>query len=409
MSKKIIVIGGGAAGMMAAISADIQGAEVLLLERNDRLGKKILATGNGRCNYTNKNLSIKNYHGENPKFAYSGLSQFNVDNTIDFFEVLGITPAMGEGGKIFPLSFQSASMVDILRHEIENSKIKLITEAYVRSIVKKNDSFKVILKDKREFGSDKVIVATGGMALPNSGSDGNGYKLCQDLGHTSIDIVPGLVQIHLEGSHFKRLNGTKFVGKAELYIDGKFSIEDTGDILFTSYGISGPPILNLSRTALYNLSKGKRVEIKVSIIHHMKLEKLYEYLSYRFAIMTKKTVEMALIGFINKNLIVPILIESGIDKNKMASNLSKEEVRALSNILNSWSFKVTGSQPWAHAQVTAGGINTDEVNNKTMESKIVKGLYIAGELLDVDGDCGGYNLQWAWSSGYIAGERAALN
>ena len=409
MSKKIIVIGGGAAGMMAAISANIQGAEVVLLERNDRLGRKILATGNGRCNYTNKNLSIKNYHGENPKFAYSGLSQFNVGSTIDFFEVLGITPAMGEGGKVFPLSFQSSSMVDILKHEIENSKIKLITEAYAETIIKNNNKFKVILKDKREFESDKLIIATGGMALPNSGSDGNGYGLCEDMGHTIIDIVPGLVQLHLEGDHFKRLNGTKFVGRAELYVDGKFLMEDTGDILFTSYGISGPPILNLSRAAIYNLNKGRNTEIKVSIIHHMKLEKLYEYLSYRFAIMTKKTVEMALIGFINKNLIIPLLRDVEIDKNKMASNLSKEEVRALSNILNSWTFRVTGSQPWAHAQVTAGGVNTDEVNNKTMESKIVKGIYIVGELLDVDGDCGGYNLQWAWSSGYIAGERAALN
>ena len=409
MSKKIIVIGAGAAGMMAAISANIQGAEVVLIERNDRLGKKLLATGNGRCNYTNKNLSIKNYHGENPKFAYSGLSQFNVDNTIDFFEVMGITPALGDGGKVFPLSFQSSSMVDILRFEIENSKIKLITDAYVSKIESSKDKFRVILKDNKSFESDSLIIATGGMALPNSGSDGNGYKLCEELGHTIIDIVPGLVQLNLEGDHFKRLNGTKFLGRAELYVDGKISIEDTGDILFTSYGISGPPILNLSRTAIYNLNKGKNVEVRVSIIHHMNLEKLYEYLSYRFAIMTKKTVEMALIGFINKNLIIPLLREIGMDKNKMAKNLSSKEIRSLSKILNSWTFKVNGNQPWAHAQVTAGGVNTDEVNNKTMESKLVKGLYIVGELLDVDGDCGGYNLQWAWSSGYIAGERAALN
>ena len=299
-------------------------------------------------------------------------------------------------------------MVDILRFEIENSKIKLITDAYVSKIVPSKDKFKVILKDNKSFESDSLIIATGGMALPNSGSDGNGYKLCEELGHTIIDIVPGLVQLNLEGDHFKRLNGTKFLGRAELYVDGKISIEDTGDILFTSYGISGPPILNLSRTAIYNLKKGKNVEVRVSIIHHMNLEKLYEYLSYRFAIMTKKTVEMALIGFINKNLIIPILREIGMDKNKMARNLSNKEIRSLSKILNSWTFKVNGNQPWAHAQVTAGGVNTDEVNNKTMESKLVKGLYIVGELLDVDGDCGGYNLQWAWSSGYIAGERAAL-
>lgn len=409
MGEKIIVIGGGAAGMMAAISANLNGADVTLLERNDRVGKKILATGNGRCNYTNKNLSIKNYHGENSKFAYSGLSQFNVDTTIEFFEMMGITPALGDNGKVFPLSFQSSSMVDILRYEIENKGIKLVLNAFVSGIKKDKGQFEVRLKDNKIFKGDKVIVATGGMALPNSGSDGNGYKLCEDLGHSIVEIIPGLVQLNLEGKHFKALNGTKFLGRAELYIDDKMVMEDSGDILFTSYGISGPPILNLSRTALYNLNKGKKVEIRVSIIHHMDLEKLYEYLLYRFSLMGEKSVEMALIGFINKRLIIPVLNTINLDKNKNVASLSKEETRRLSQILHSWDFKVTGSQPWANAQVTAGGVNTDEINNKTMESKIVKGLYIVGELVDIDGDCGGFNLQWAWSSGYLAGENAALN
>ncbi len=409
MGKKVIVIGGGAAGMIAAISAKINGAQVVLLERNDRVGKKLLATGNGRCNYTNKSLSVKNYHGENSKFAYSVLSQFNVDSTIEFFEMMGISPALGDAGKVFPLSFQSSSMVDLLKFEIENEGINLITEAYVWDIKKHKDKFIVTLKDNRVFQGDRVILATGGMALPNSGSDGNGYNLCQAMGHTTIRTFPGLVQLNLEGNHFKSLNGTKFVGRAELYVDGKVLLKDTGDILFTSYGISGPPILNLSRTAIYNLNKGKKVEVRVSIIHHMNIEELYEYLIYRFSLMGKKTLEIALIGFINKKLIIPILKTIALNKNKNVGDLSKEEISKLSEILNSWSFTVIGSQPWANAQVTAGGVNTDEVNNKTMESKIVSGLYIVGEILDIDGDCGGYNLQWAWSSGYIAGERAALN
>lgn len=409
MGKKIIVVGGGASGMIAAIAANLNGGDVTLIERNDRVGKKLLATGNGRCNYTNKNLSIKNYHGENPKFAYSVLSKFNVDTTIEFFEMMGITPALGDEGKVFPLSFQSSSMVDILRYEIENSGIKLITEAYVSSIKKNKNKFHIELKDNRNLEADKVIVATGGMALPNSGSDGNGYNICESLGHSIVDIIPGLVQLNLEGDYFKALNGTKFVGRVELYIDDKMVLEDTGDILFTSYGISGPPILNLSRTALYNLNKKKRVDIKVSVIHHMNIEKLYEYLLYRFSLMGKKTIEIALIGFINKKLIIPMLKIANLNKNKNVADLSKEEIRKLSEILISWTFKVNGSQSWANAQVAAGGVNTDEVDNKTMESKIVEGLYIVGELLDIDGDCGGYNLQWAWSSGYIAGEKAALN
>lgn len=409
MRNKVIVIGAGAAGMMAAISANLNGAEVILLERNDRVGRKLLATGNGRCNYTNRNLSIKNYHGENPKFAYSGLSQFNVDSTIEFLETIGVTPSIEDNGKIFPLSYQSSSMVDILKYEIDSENVNLITGAYVTDIEKDREKFKVILKDKRVFQADRVIISTGGMALPNSGSDGNGYQLCKKLGHTIIEPFPGLVQLKLQGDHFKSLNGTKFLGRAELYVDDKILLSDTGDILFASYGISGPPILNLSRSAIYNLNRNKKVEVRVSIIHHMDLENLYEYLLYRFSLMGKKTVEIALIGLINKKLILPILKNVNINKEKNSADLTKEEIRRLTEILNSWSFNVIGSQPWANAQITAGGINTNEVHSKTLESKIIKGIYIVGEILDIDGDCGGYNLQWAWSSGYIAGEKAALN
>ena len=408
MSNRIIVIGGGAAGMMAALAAKEHGSEVLILERNDRVGKKLLATGNGRCNYTNINLNINNYHGNNPKFSYGGLSEFNVDKTIEFFEKLGITPAIEDNGKVFPLSFQASSVLDVLRYEIEDRGIELITEAQVSEIKKKN-GFSVILKDKTTFIGDKVIIATGGMALPSSGSDGSGYTICKKLGHTITDIFPGLVQLKLESKFLKSLDGVKFFGIAGIYIDNKLIIEDKGDILFTSYGISGPPILQLSRTALDYLNKGKNVELRVSIIHTKTEEELFEYILNRFNLMPKKTIETGLIGLVNKRLIIPILKEINIDKEKIISSLSKEEIRKLANILISWRFKVVGSQSWGNAQITAGGVNTDEVDNKTMESKIVKGIYIVGELLDIDGDCGGFNLQWAWSSGYIAGLNAARN
>lgn len=408
MNNRVIIIGGGAAGMMAAVSARINGGDVILLERNDRVGKKLLATGNGRCNYTNRYLSIDNYHGLNPRFAFSALSQFDVDTTIDFFERLGITPAVEDSGKVFPLSFQASSILDVLRYEIDNIGVQLITEAYVVNIVKKNE-FTVKLKDGRSFVGDKVILATGGMALPASGSDGNAYNLCKDLGHSMTEVFPGLVQLKLESDYLKTLEGVKFIGRAGIYVDNKMVLEDMGDILFTSYGISGPPILQLSRRALENLNKRKDVDLKVSIIHSKSEEELFEYLTNRFVLMPTKTVETGLIGLINKRLIIPILKELDIDKNKGISNLSKEEIRGLAGILTSWSFKVTGSQSWSHAQVTAGGVDTKDINNKTMESKVIKGLYIVGELLDIDGDCGGFNLQWAWSSGYIAGENAAIS
>ncbi|MCK9444944.1 MAG: NAD(P)/FAD-dependent oxidoreductase [Tissierellaceae bacterium] len=406
MGNKIIVVGGGASGMMAAIIAKRHGGDVTILERNDRVGKKILATGNGRCNYTNKFLNINNYHGNNPKFAFSPLSVFNVDMTIDFFERLGITPAVEDNGKVFPLSFQSSSMLDILRYEIEDLKIELITEAYVIDI-KRSKRFTVRTKDGRVFHSDKLILATGGMSLPASGSDGNGYSLSKKLNHKITDVFPGLVQLKLESNLLKPMDGVKFVGRAGVYLADKLILEDIGDILFTSYGISGPPILQISRTALKYLRDGKEAKLKVSIIHTKTCEELSYYLENRFSQMKSRTIEGSLIGLVNKRLIIPILKELNIDKNKNANKLTREEIKSIADLLTSWEFKIIGSQSWAHAQATAGGVSTHEINNQTMESKIVDGLYIIGELLDIDGDCGGFNLQWAWSSGYVAGLHAA--
>ncbi|MCF6465826.1 NAD(P)/FAD-dependent oxidoreductase [Clostridium sp. Cult2] len=405
---KVLVVGGGAAGMMAAISARNQGADVIILERNNRVGRKILATGNGRCNYTNVNLSIENYHGENKKFPYSCLSQFNVDETINFFEVLGITPAIEEDGKVFPLSFQSSSVLDVLRFELEYLDIEVMTEAYVVDIKNNNNNFILTLKDGREIYGDRVILATGGNAAPNTGSDGNGYVLAQELGHSLIEVFPGLVQLKLEGDLFKQVDGVKFIGTAGLYDKNKLLKEDSGDILFTNYGISGPPILQLSRTALYYLKKGKSIQLKVSIIHTRTQEELFDYLQYRFGFMPKKTIEIGLIGLINKRLILPILNETAIDKNKLIAHLSNEEVRKISAILTDLRFNIIGSKSWDNAQITAGGIVTNEIENSTMESKLVKGLFFAGEIMDIDGDCGGFNLQWAWSSGYVAGRNASL-
>jgi len=405
---KVLVVGGGAAGMMAAISAKINGAEVVVLERNNRVGKKILATGNGRCNYTNINLSIDNYHGKNPKFAYSCLSKFGVAETLDFFERLGITPAIEEKGKVFPLSFQSSSVLDVLRFELEDLGVELLTDVFVIGI-NKGEKFELILEDGRKVYGDKVILATGGCAAPNTGSDGNGYTLAKSMGHSIVEVFPGLVQLKLEGDIFKQVDGVKFVGTAGLYVGNELIKEDRGDILFTNYGISGPPILQLSRTALEYLNNNKAIELKVSIIDRKTEKELFDYLIYRFGFMAKKTIEKGLIGLINKRLIPPILKEVNIDKNKQIAYLSNEEVRRLANILTDWRFNISGSKSFKDAQVTAGGINTDEIDSSTMESKLIEGLYFAGEIVDIDGDCGGFNLQWAWSSGYIAGENASLD
>lgn len=406
MGNRIIVVGGGAAGMMAAIVAKRNGSDVILLERNDRVGKKLLTTGNGRCNYTNLYTSLNNYHGEDTSFIEDALCEFNVNKTIEFFEKLGITPATEDNGKVYPLSFQASSMLDVLRYELEYQGVQLITDAYVVDIYKKK-KFIVKLKDGRDFSCDKIILATGGMAMPVSGSDGNGYSLAKKLGHTITDIFPGLVQLKLEGDIFKQVNGVKFVGTAGIYHKGKLIAKDRGDILFTDYGISGPPILQISRMANELLNKNEKVEIKVSIIDTKSAEELKVYLIKRFNNMPMKTIEEALIGLINKRLILPVLKELNIDKKNTAGNIDEKDIIKIANLLTSWSFKIIGNKGWGQAQVTAGGVNTSEVNSKTMESKIVEGLYLVGEILDVDGDCGGFNLQWAWSSGYVAAINAA--
>lgn len=405
--NRVLIIGGGAAGMMAAISAKNQGAEVTILERNDRIGKKILATGNGRCNYANVNMTINNYHGTNPKFAYSPLSKFGINKTIEFFEQLGITPAIEEDGKVFPLSFQSSSVVDVLRYELEDLHIEIMTEAYVVDI-EKEEKFILTLESGKKVYGDKVILTTGGKAAPNMGTDGNGYVLAQKLGHSLIKPFQGLVQLELEGKFFKQVDGVKIKGRAGLYNGDKLIREDRGDVLFTSYGISGPPILQLSRTALEYLDKNKNIELKVSIINTKNEEELYEYLYYRFGFMSKKTIEIALIGLINKRLIIPILKEIKLDKDKIVAHLSSKEIRQIAKILTDLRFNIIGGKSWKDAQVTAGGISTNEIENSTMESKLVEGLYFAGEIVDIDGDCGGFNLQWAWASGYISGENAGL-
>ena len=308
MGNKIIIIGGGPSGMMAAIIARRNGSDVILLERNNRVGKKLLTTGNGRCNYTNLNLNINNYHGNNPSFAEQALSELNVDKTLDFFESLGITPADEDNGKVYPLSFQASSMLDILRFEMEFQGVNVITDAFV-SDIKKKDKFIVRLKDDRTFLGDKVILATRGMAMPVSGSDGTGYTLAKSFGHSVTDIFPGLVQLKLEGSIFKQINGVKFIGTAGIYHKNRLIVEDKGDILFTDYGISGPPILQISRKAMDLMNEGQDVEIRISILSKTK-EEVRDYLQMRFNKLGTRNMDEVLIGMINKKLIIPILKEN---------------------------------------------------------------------------------------------------
>jgi predicted Rossmann fold flavoprotein len=410
------VVGGGAAGMTAAVAAGRLGAAVTILEKNPRVGKKILATGNGRCNFTN--IKIKGeqahtyYHGANPEFARSALASFSVDDTLEFFEGLGIAHKAEDEGKVFPRSDQASSILDVFLYELNRLGVNILCEARVVDI-RKDDEFRVELENGEIYRGDAVIIATGGKAAPATGSDGDGFLLAKKLGHTVTDLFPALVQLMLEGAFFPRIAGVKLVGTAEILYNNESLARDRGDILFANYGVSGPPILQISRKAGELLNAGKEAYLKINIMDTFTREELRQLLKKRFQTGPKKTVDFSLVGLINKRLIPVILMEAGIGRKPKdwqfpAAALSAAEQERILQILTGWRFKIRRIRSWPSAQVTAGGVDTWEIDERTMESKLVKGLFFAGEVIDIDGGCGGYNLQWAWSSGYTAGRNAAV-
>lgn len=394
--------------MLAAISAARLGAHVTILEKNPRVGKKILATGNGRCNFTNVNAGYSCYSSENPGFVQKALSDFTASDAISFFEELGIQHKVEEMGKVFPMSDQASSILDVLLYELNRLGVNIICDSNVVDIIPENGSFILKTKDGNKYRGDSVVLAPGGKAMPSSGSDGYGYDLALKLGHTMTDTFPALVQLMLEGDYFKRIDGVKFIGTAEIIDNNGSVIKDRGDILFTNYGVSGPPVLQISRKAGELLKSGKQATLKISILDTMSKEEVTDLIDRRFKTDLNKTLEFSFVGLINKRLIPVVLLQAGIsDLKRPVSGITSKERDRIAEILTDWRFNIRGTKSWPSAQVTAGGINTREIDENTMESFLIKGLYFAGEIMDVDGMCGGYNLQWAWSSGFIAGRSAA--
>ena len=382
----VAIVGGGASGIMAAIFAARCGASVAILEKKPRIGKKILATGNGRCNFTNVNACSKDYNSE---FVGPALDMFSSKDAIDFFCELGLLSREEAEGRVYPLSGQATAVLDVLRMETDRLRVKVITEFDVTDI-KKKDNFFAISGNGETIKAKKVIVSTGGMAAPKSGSDGSGYRLLKKLGHKTGAIVPALVQLKTA----KSVGGVRAYGKVSLS-DGRF---EQGEIQFNNYGISGIPVFGLAKY----VKQGDKVF--VDLLPDYTQEEVVELLEKR----PLQTMETYLIGIINKALGQLLLKECGISPlSRRSDTLTKAEIEKIAKMLKAWRFDVTGVMPWENAQVTSGGIVLEEVNSKTMESKLVKGLYITGELLDIDGPCGGYNLQWAWSSGALAGREAA--
>ena len=395
---KVGIIGAGASGVFAALILKQNYIDTTVIERNANALKKIYATGNGRCNFTNRNVSYKNYHGENPKFTISAIKKFDNNNVIEFFNDMGIPEVELENGKIFPKSLQASSIVKQMMCLANHLEVEFIFDSFVDDVRKNGDVFEVKSNDSI-YKFDYLIVACGSKAYKKSGSDGNGYILMKKLGHNIVKTHPGIVQLKLNGDSFKKMSGTKFKANAKLVVDGKEVFEFYHDVLFTDYGISGPTILQLSGEAIRAKNNGLDVKIRIDTVD-LDENKLYEHLIYIISLNYYKKIKELLVGLINDNLIEEVLNQTGINYDINVCELSKEEIYKLAHTLKNLEFSVSGYKDEDSGQITCGGVDTDEINPSTMESKKIKNLYIIGEIMDVDGDCGGYNLQWAFSSAY---------
>lgn len=402
----VAVIGGGAAGLMSAITAARTGAKVVILEHNDKTGKKILSTGNGKCNYTNEQQGVSYYRGENPAFVVSVFEQFGFCETVDFFEEIGITPKI-KNGYYYPASEQAAAVLEVLRLEANYLRVREICNCNINTVKRRKKDF-LLETSVGNFIGKSVIFATGLLAAPKSGSDGSSFSHLERFGHHFIDVVPALIPLIAKQSFFKQLAGIRTEMRAVLYINKKETITEYGELQLTDYGVSGIPIFQLSRFAAKALHQKKQVHLLLDFLPNQTKEETFALLEKRLLKNEqKKTMCECFVGLFHKKLAEVFLREAAIPLGDSPKKLRPEQIQRLTEIIKGLRVDITGCKSFEQAQVCAGGIDTGEICPETMESKLVPGLYFAGELIDIDGRCGGYNLQWAWSSGYVAGIHAA--
>lgn len=414
MTNKVLIIGAGASGMMAAIQAARSGAEVTVLEHMDRVGKKILSTGNGRCNLTNRYQDETCYRCGQTGFVREVLRQFSVEDTLDFFKGLGILPK-DRNGYIYPNSDQASSVLDVLRMEMEHLGIGVLLNCKVTDIQKtgKNEKTRFSVQTNQgELQAERLILAAGSKAAPVTGSDGSGYELARLLGHEIVTPLPALVQLRCREKHYKQLAGIRTDAKITL-MGGKEEAwavlaREQGELQLTDYGISGIPTFQVSRYASIALHKGQKVKAVIDFLPQMEEWEAEKMLKLRCRQMNYKTAEEWMTGLLNKKLGLVLLKLSGISPQQNMTQVTGPQWKELMKNLKSYETFIAGTNPFENAQVCCGGVDVTEVTAATMESRKVPGLYFAGEILDVDGICGGYNLQWAWSSGASAGRHAAV-
>jgi predicted Rossmann fold flavoprotein len=407
MSKKVVVIGAGAAGLMAAGKAASRGNEVILLEKNDRVGKKILISGKGRCNITN-NTDIEGLIANTPgngNFLYSAFYTFSNTDLIEFMNKNGLETKVERGERVFPVSDRAEDVVKILLDFCLKNKVEINLKAPVKEIkIQDNKVKSVILKDGREIKCDCVILATGGISYPGTGSTGDGYGIAKLLGHKVTELKPSLVPLITEEPWVKDLQGLSLKNISITLINnkGKKIYSDFGEMLFTHFGVSGPVILSASRHILnYDY---KNVKLLIDLKPGLTVEKLDDRIQRDFEKFSRKQFKNSLDELLPQKLIPIIIMRSEIDQEKFVNQITREERKRLVNLFKQFDISIIGSRPISEAIVTAGGILTDEINPSTMESKFINDLFFAGEIIDVDAYTGGFNLTIAFSTGYLAGE-----
>ena len=405
--RHVAVIGGGAAGMMAAITSAREGARVTILEHKERIGKKILSTGNGRCNFTNTYQTPACYRSDNRDFAWNIIRKFNVEKTISFFKELGIYPK-DRNGYLYPYSDQAAAILEVLQIEVAKLDICVMTEINVLDIQPVKKGIR-ITTDKKTITADSVILACGSKAAPVTGSDGSGYQLAKLFGHRIVPVLPALVQLRCAEKFYKSISGVRVQGTVEIYADDIFLASDTGEIQLTNYGISGIPVFQVSRYAAKALYKKQSVTAVLNFMPDMNKDEFLLFLKERITLCPYKTLDEFFTGVFPKKLCELWIRLSRLPKEMRVSDLSGEQLEKLVLLIQHLRTHITETNSFEQAQICCGGVDTTEINPDTLESNYVPGIYFAGELLDVDGICGGYNLQWAWSSGFVAGKEAAGN
>ncbi len=411
MGRKVAVVGGGAAGMMAAVQAAYAGARVTVYERNDRVGKKILSTGNGKCNFSNEDMRAACYYGSGAGYVDGFYKQFGVAETKTFFRELGMR-IKDRNGYLYPASEQAATVLDVLRYEMERLGIEICAGCRVTGIDgPENPGCRLTLETetaaykKRTY--DAVILACGGRAAPKTGSDGTGLAMAKRLGHRIVPTVPALTALRCGETFWKQVAGVRCEARLMLYIDGNEVSSVQGELQLTDYGISGIPVFQFSRIAAYALQEGRTVTVKIDLMPDPGAAGTQEaFWAQRWERQKRQSMEQFVTGTVNKKVGLLLLKLAGIRETETVCEIEGARRRKLEQLFHTFEVTVKGTNSFEQAQVCAGGVDFAEVTDR-LESVRRPGLFFAGEMLDIDGICGGYNLQWAWSSGAVAGRAAA--